>query len=148
MPVIVVGADTPLGPAIVEALLARDGEVRAFVTDRSVGETLKGRKVKVAVGDVSDASHVGAAATRCFTAVLLTDAASDARERSFLADSSAVTAAWVDAMREAEVRRVIWVGDGAPDSIPGVEYAAIDPAGAESAAIAAEVAALDEVAAL
>ena len=81
MPVIVIGADTPGGEEIVSRLLAREGQVRAFVTDRLVAERLKPLGVKVATGDVSDDSHVGAAATRCFSAVLLTAAASDDRER-------------------------------------------------------------------
>ena len=53
MPVIVIGADTILGDALIDALLTREGEVRAFVTDPDRGLALKGRGVKVATGDVS-----------------------------------------------------------------------------------------------
>ena len=148
MPVIVIGADTPLGGPIIDSLLSRDGEVRAFVTDAAAAERLKGRRVKVALGDVSDFGHVGAAATRCFTAVVVQAAASDDRERSFAADAPAVLTGWVDAIRDADVRRLIWVGADAPESVPTAEYAAIDPTGGDPAAIAAEVAALDEVASL
>ena len=71
MPVIVVGADTEIGLASIEGLLARQGEVRAFVTDPAVGASLKERRVKVALGDVSDPSHIEAAALHCFSAVLV-----------------------------------------------------------------------------
>lgn len=148
MPVIVIGADTHLGGPIIDSLLARDGEVRAFVTDAEVADRLKARRVKVALGDVSDFGHVGAAATRCFTAVVLSAAATDERERSFAADPQAMRSGWLGAIRDADVRRLIWVGADAPDSVANVEYAAVDPTDAEPAAIAAEVAALDEMAAL
>lgn len=148
MPVIVIGADSRLGGPIIESLLAREGEVRAFVTDKVAAERLKARRVKVALGDVSDAGHVGAAATRCFTAVIVQEAATDARDRSFAPDAAAVMGGWVEAMRDAGVRRVIWVGADAPITVPVTEYAAIDPTGGEPEAIAAQVAALDDVATL
>ena len=66
MPVIVIGADTPTGHAVVDALLPRRGEVRAFVSDPTEAAALKERGVKVAVGDVSDGSHIGGAATQGF----------------------------------------------------------------------------------
>ena len=113
MPVIVVGADTPTGRAIVEALIQPDREVRAFVSDIAVAEDLKRLGVKVALGDVSDPSHVGAACTSCFSAVLVTEAASDNRERSFARTADAVLDGWVEAVADAQVSRVIWVGEGA-----------------------------------
>ena len=58
MPVIVVGADTPVGLSIVSALIEPDREVRAFVTDAEVGVSLKARGVKVALGDVSTVSAI------------------------------------------------------------------------------------------
>lgn len=142
------GADTALGRTVVDALLSRDGEIRAFVSDESVGASLKEQKIKVALGDVSDASHVGAAATRCFTAVLMEAAAHDDRERAFGSDPTSVAQSWLDAIGEAGVRRLIWVGPNAPAVVPVPEYASIDPTGAESSAIGAEVAALDDLAAL
>jgi nucleoside-diphosphate-sugar epimerase len=126
MPVIVIGADTPGGEEIVTRLLAREGQVRAFVTDRSVAERLKPLGVKVATGDVSDDSHVGAAATRCFSAVLLTAAASDDRERSFATTPERVIEGWRNAMSEAGVRRAIWVS--ATDVAPNTpEHVVLDP---------------------
>jgi len=148
MPVIVIGADTPLGGSIIESLLSRDGEVRAFVTDQKSAERLKSQRVKVALGDVSDFGHVGAAATRCFTAVVLQAAATDERERAFATDAQAVMSGWIDAIGEANVRRLIWVGADAPESVAIAEYATIDPTNGDPAAIAAEVAALDELASL
>ena len=61
MPVIVVGADTDLGRAIVPALRPASGEIRLFASD---AEAVAGYRsfAKVAVGDVSDGTHVGGAA--------------------------------------------------------------------------------------
>ncbi|HSJ27828.1 MAG TPA: NAD(P)H-binding protein [Acidimicrobiia bacterium] len=142
MPVIVVGADTPLGRRIVDALYEPDREIRAFVSDVGTAEELRTMGVKVALGDVSDASHVSGAALRCFSAVLVTEAASDARERSFARSVDAVLDGWVEAVSEAGVTRVIWVGEGERD-VPGTEWVSVD-ASAEDAA--ARVVALDDVA--
>ena len=83
MPVIVIGADTTLGAEITNGLVPRDGEVRAFVTDPEAARALRDLGIKVAVGDVSDGSHVGGAALNCFCAILIADATSDDRERAF-----------------------------------------------------------------
>ena len=124
MPVIVVGADTETGRSIVERLVEPDREVRAFVSDITVAEELRKRGVKVALGDVSDPSHIEGACTRCFSAVLVTEAAFDERERSFARTPEAVLQGWVEAVRAASVTRVIWVGHGAM-AIDGVEWAAV-----------------------
>lgn len=142
MPVIVVGADTGVGRAIVDALVEPDREVRAFVSDLDVAEVLRGQGVKVALGDVSDPSHVGGACTRCFSAVLVTEAASDDRERSFAKTPGAVLAGWVEAVRDAQVTRVIWVGEGAIP-VPGLETATV---GLSETDIPARVAELDDAA--
>ena len=118
MPVIVVGADTPSGEAVIDALLPRDGEVRAFVTDADVGAHLKSRQVKVATGDVSDGSHIGGAAMRSFCAIAATEAAHDERERSFAGTPDAVVAAWAEGLRDAGVSRVIVLDDGSCDVAP------------------------------
>jgi uncharacterized protein YbjT (DUF2867 family) len=144
VPVIVVGADTRSGRSIIEALLEPDREVRAFVSDVGVADELKRLGAKVALGDVSDPSHVGGACTRCFSAVLVTEAAFDQRERSFAQTPNAVLRGWVDAVLEAQVRRVIWVGEGALPT-PGTEAAVV---GADVDELAATVAALDDAAAL
>jgi len=144
VPVIVVGADTVVGRAIIGALIEPEREVRAFVSDVGTAEDLRRLGVKVALGDVSDPSHIGGACTRCFSAVLVTEAASDDRERSFARTPDAVLAGWVDAVRQARVRRVIWVGEGGR-AIPGVESATVPRSEPD---IASRVAALDDAAEL
>lgn len=125
MPAIVIGADTEIGRAIVDALIEPDREVRAFVSDITSAEELRKAGVKVALGDVSDPSHIEGACTRCFSAILVTEAAFDGRERSFARTPEAVLRGWVDAARGAAVSRVIWVGEGAV-AIDGLEWAAVD----------------------
>ncbi len=144
MPVIVVGADTPTGAAILDALLEPDREVRAFVSDAATAEALRVRGVKVALGDVSDASHVAGACTRCFSAVLVTEAATDGRERSFARTREAVLDAWAEAVADAGVRRVIWVGEGARE-VKAPESAVVPSTDPD---IPGRVAALDDAASL
>lgn len=144
MPVIVVGADTGNGRAIVEALVEPDREVRAFVSDIGAAEELRTMGVKVALGDVSDPSHVGGACTRCFTAVLVTEAATDGRERSFADGPDEVLAGWAEAVGDAGVTRVIWVGDGSYPS-PTAESATVALSEPD---IATKVFALDDAASL
>ena len=45
MPIIVIGADSPAGTAVIGRLESRAGEVRAFVTDPGTGLDLKARPV-------------------------------------------------------------------------------------------------------
>ena len=117
MPVIVVGADTAPGRAVVAELEDPRREIRVFVSDEDQAVFFRDRGLKVALGDVSDESHVEAAATRCFTAVLISEAASDARERSFADSPETVLEGWARAVGNAAVRRVIWVVEtDAPDS--------------------------------
>ena len=113
MPVIVVGADTEIGGAIAAALVDIAAELRVFVTDPHAGESLRAMGAKVAVGDLSDAVSVGDASYRTFCAILLSEAATDARERSFAADPQKVVAAWTTALLQAGTHRAIWVGDTA-----------------------------------
>ena len=147
MPVTIIGADTKVGGAVVEALLPRQGEVRVFVTDPDAAADIRSRGAKVALGDVSDGSHIGAAALSAFDAVLIAEAATDGRERSFAADETAVFAEWAAALSEAGVQRAIWVSDdGIPDPIATAvsEAASVNTAGRDPSAIATEVAELDE----
>lgn len=149
MPVIVVGADTPMGETIMDALLPRDGEVRAFVTSERVAADLKARGVKVAIGDVSDGSHVGGAALNAFCAVLVEAAAADSRERSFAADADEVAAAWIEGLNDAAVTRAIFVGSDPPDAARlKAEFAVVDPAGLSPTEVAARVAELEDAAEL
>ncbi len=153
MPVIVIGADTGPGAAAIDALLPRPGEVRAFVTDPVSAAELKERGVKVALGDVSDGSHVGGAALGAFSAVLIPDCALDDRERSFAEDPAALVEAWAEAIIEAGVQRVIWLEHPSiPD--PGaafpspIEFTAVATTDRPVEEVAADVTRLDDAASL
>lgn len=145
MPVIVIGADTTTGLGITEKLLTTAGEVRAFVTDPAAAGALKARGVKAALGDVSDASHVAGAAAGCFAAVLVTEAACDARERAFAADSASVLAGWTAALEASSVRRAIWVAgaEATPPKESRPEHAVVPTEGRPIADVVAEVARLE-----
>jgi len=132
MPVIVIGADSPNGAAVVDALLPRQGEVRVFVTDEGAARDLRGRGAKVAVGDVSDGSHVAGAALNAFCAVVMADAAADDRIRSFADDPAGVLDAWAEGISDAGVRRVIFV-PGSEVRDPGLSLLSAAP---EFAAVA------------
>jgi putative NADH-flavin reductase len=131
MPVIVIGADTPTGGAIVEGLVEPGREIRAFVTDVAAAETLKRIGVKVAIGDISDETHIEGSATRCFSAVLIGEAATDARERSFADDPESVHEAWSRGISAAGVTRAIWVIDGEPPGSMVDEVAVVSPGEAD-----------------
>ncbi|MGH8913147.1 MAG: NAD(P)H-binding protein [Acidimicrobiia bacterium] len=127
MPVIVVGADTRDGRAIVQGLIEPGREVRAFVTDIDVGTEMRRAGVKVAFGDVSDDSHVQGASMNCFTAVLVTEAAGDDRERSFATSEDKVLQGWAEAVSASGVNRVIWVCEGDVPTTTAREWAKVSP---------------------
>lgn len=144
MPVIIVGADTAIGARIVESMVEPGREVRAFVSDVTHAEKLKKIGVKVALGDVSDPSHVGGACTHCFSVVLITEAAADGRDRAFASDVQTVLDGWAEAARDADVSRVIWVTDREQlPPINGVETAVVHPGAPDPVA---EVVRLDDAA--
>ncbi len=128
MPVIIVGADTESGAAISDRLFDNQREIRVFVTDEATGLRMKDRGFKVAIGDVSDESHVEAAATRCFSAVLIGEAASDDRERAFADSPETVMQGWANAVGNSRVTRVIWVIEGEAPETRTDEVARVDPA--------------------
>lgn len=146
MPVLVIGADHPLGETIAAHLAAPDREVRAFVSSVDVVPRLRERGVKVAVGDLSDEGHIGAACTHCFTAVMVEPALGDGRELAF-ATAERAAQGWAAAAAEARITRVIWVGDN-PPILATPQSAVVSPNGRTSAEIAEEVAYLDDVAVL
>lgn len=143
MPVIVVGADTPIGTLVATAFANRKAEVRAFVSDPVAAARLRDLGIKVAVGDVSDGSHVGGAAHGCFSAVLLTEAASDDRERSFADGPDEIVAAWDGAIAEAGVTRAIWVGRS-PAASSAPETVALDPHGRPPREIVDDIVDIDD----
>jgi putative NADH-flavin reductase len=146
MPAIVIGADTPTGGAIVAALLAHGGEIRSFVTDPVAAGSLKAQGVKVAVGDLSDGSHIGAAAYTAFTAVLIEEAAGDGRSLAFATSPTRVVEVWAAALRTAGVQRAIWVGGPAGSVVEGSapEVAVVNPVGRTTKHVAQEVADLND----
>jgi len=127
VPVIVVGADTSAGQAILQRLQKPEREVRAFVSDERVGAQLKKSGFKVALGDVSDESHIETASTRCFSAILIAEAAMDDRERSFAGTVDEVLGGWARAVVNSEVTRVIWVSQADHPRTPTREVARVDP---------------------
>lgn len=120
------GADTPAGEAIVAEVAEPDREVRAFVSDPSAGARLKEAGVKVALGDISDESHVSSACLRCHTAVLVCEATRDGREISFAETTDEVMRSWAQAVSEAGVQRVIWVADHTVPAVATPEQATVD----------------------
>jgi len=61
MPVVVTGADQPLGRAVVLELADRGGDVRATVRSRAAAGALRAVGIRVFVGDLSDPLRLGAA---------------------------------------------------------------------------------------
>lgn len=147
MPVIVIGADTPLGRATMDELLPRSSEVRAFVTSPEAANTLRSQGVKVALGDISDGSHVGGAALNAYCAVLIAEAAYDDRDRAFADTPQAVIRTWVDGLNDAAITRAIFVGDP-PEAatLAGLqaELAVVTTEARPAAEVAAEVSRLED----
>lgn len=139
MPVIVVGADTDIGERILDGLHDPEREIRVFVSDESRGLQMRERGYKVALGDVSDESHVEAAATRCFSAVLVAEAARDTRERSFADDPATVLRGWANAVRNSQVSRVIWVIEEEHPPTAVGEVAAVRPDDPDLADVVADL---------
>lgn len=150
MPVIVVGADAEPGGEITRRLLAGGGEVRAFITDPGAAEPLRRNGARVAVGDVTDASHLAGAAAGSFAAVLVTRAAVDPRERAFATDAAEVLGGWVAAVRRAGVRRVIWVAhpECDPPHAGTPEQAVVRTGDRPATDVVADVLRLEEIAEL
>ncbi len=72
MPVVVSGADQPLGRAVALALAASDAvDVRATVLDRAAVAELAGRGVRAAVCDVTDEYRFGAVLANAHTLIHL-----------------------------------------------------------------------------
>ncbi len=128
-----------------ERLLDPDREVRVFVTDPDVADEWRRVGAKVALGDVSDDSHVASACLNCFSVVLVGRAARDERLRSFADSDEAVFQGWARAVTTAGVKRVIWVLESEPPEVRGPEVVVVDPSTAD---LPGHVFRLDEAAAL
>jgi putative NADH-flavin reductase len=146
MPVLVVGADHPLGETIARRLAQPDREVRAFVSSTKIGAQLRTIGIKVAVGDLSDEGHIAAAASRCFAVVLVEAALTDGRDLAFATTSSA-RLGWARAVGAAGVARALWVGED-PPFIEVAEVGTVVTGARAHPDIADEVARLDDLAAL
>ncbi|MGQ0848613.1 MAG: NAD(P)H-binding protein [Actinomycetota bacterium] len=146
MPVMVVGADHPIGEAIVNRLLGPGREVRGFVSSPEIGARLKMAGVKVAVGDLSDEGHLGAACASCFAVVLVAPALVDGRDLAFAAPEAAARA-WALAAVAANVKRAIWVGAD-PPPLRTPEVAVVATERLTPAEVADRVAILDDLATL
>ncbi len=148
MPVLVIGADTDLGHAIVPALQPASGEIRLFASD---ADAVAGYRsfAKVAIGDISDGTHVGGAAIGAFCAIVIAAAAHDERERYFARDTAELFGQWADGLADANIGRVIVVGS--PEELPdtprldqiGAEYVFVSTVGRETDAIVTEVTAAE-----
>ena len=153
MPVLVVGADTELGHAIVPALQPASGEIRLFASDPKAVAGYRSF-AKVAVGDISDGTHVGGAAIGAFCAIVITAAAHDERERHFAHNTEELFKQWAEGLADAGISRVIVVGsrDGLPDRVHldaiGAEYSLIDTTGVAPAEVIAAVVAAESAARL
>ncbi|MDF2730064.1 MAG: hypothetical protein K0T01_1851, partial [Acidimicrobiia bacterium] len=110
-------------------------------SDPIVGAELREIGVKVALGDVSDDSHIQGSCTNCFTAVLVTEAARDGRERAFAANERQVLEGWASAAAASGVTRVIWIHEGEPPPVRVREVRTVSP---EHTDLVGEVAALDD----
>jgi uncharacterized protein YbjT (DUF2867 family) len=72
MPVVITGADRPLGRALALALVERGvPDVRAVVRERGAAAALRAAGVRVSVGDLSDPLRLGAALEGAHTVVHL-----------------------------------------------------------------------------
>lgn len=104
MPVVVTGADLPLGCALVLALAeAGVPDLRAVVRDPRAAAPLRAAGVRVAAGDLSDPLRLGAVLEDAYTVVHLDvgpDGTGDPRE----------TWAWLlEAAEDTGLRRVVTV---------------------------------------
>ena len=147
MPVIVIGADTDLGHAIVPALRPASGEIRVFASSAEAVARYR-PVIKAAVGDISDGTHVGGAAIGAFCAIVIAAAAYDDRERYFAETPQALFEQWASGLADAGISRVIVVG--ADPEVPehrldriGAEYIRIQTEGRDLTSIADLVAAAE-----
>jgi len=71
MPVVVTGADTPIGALVIDALCGQGLDLRATVDDRSLVADLVARGVKTAVSDLIDTERFGAVLEDAHTVIHL-----------------------------------------------------------------------------
>ncbi|GCD95087.1 NAD(P)H-binding protein [Embleya hyalina] len=127
MPVVVTGADQPLGRAVALELALSGGEVRATVRDRTAAGALRAAGVRVAVSDLSDPLRLGAVLAGAHT-VLHLDRGPDGR------GSPADTWEWfLEAVEGTDVQRIVTVlPQPPPASLPGEYELIVRPFPAEA----------------
>jgi uncharacterized protein YbjT (DUF2867 family) len=131
VPVVVTGADEPLGAAVVEALLAAGApEVRATVSTRAAVRPLVERGVRTAVSDLVDPERLGAVLAGAHTVVHLAGPVP-------LATLGLV----LDAAQDSGLRRLVTVGAGPPAALvvpDGLELVLLDGSDLVAAAVQAD----------
>ncbi|WP_406282519.1 NAD(P)H-binding protein [Embleya sp. NBC_00896] len=111
MPVVVTGADQPLGRAVALELAAMGGEVRATVRTRAAVGALRAAGIRVAVSDLSDPQRLGAVLEGAHT-VLHLDRGPEGL------DSPGDTWEWLlEAAEGTDVHRIVTVLPQAPSRI-------------------------------
>ena len=109
----VMGASGNTGRVTAEALLARGEKVRVVGRDERKLATLVARGAEAAVGDASDASFLARAFTGAETAYTLIPP--DVRAPDFRAHQDRIGEATVQALRQAGVRRVVFLSSVGAD---------------------------------
>ncbi len=126
MPVVVTGADGPIGRALIPMLIERGSEVRAHVPERRVAEALRRPGVKVAVGEPTDAELLTTVMSDAHTVCHLpAPAVSDSSGEEAVLDAARSA---LEAAREAGVSRVLFVSW--PGASAGAANAILRVAGA------------------
>lgn len=109
----VLGASGNTGRVVAEALLGRGEQVRAVGRDAAKLEPLRARGAEVAVGDAADASFLARAFAGAETAYTLIPP--DPRATDFRAHQDRVGEATVKALRQAGVKRVVFLSSVGAD---------------------------------
>lgn len=149
MPVIIIGADSAIGHALIPALRPDASELRLFASDAAAVAEYRDF-AKVAIGDISDGTHIGGAAIGAFCAVVIATAAHDERDRYFAPTTGALFAQWADGLADAGVQRVIVIGTGNeipdPDPLRTIvdDYHHAETSGRELPAVINEVLAIEK----
>lgn len=109
MPVVVTGADTPVGRALVPLLRERGSEVRATVRDTDAADPLRGLGAKVAADATSDPDTLRAVLDEAHTVCLPSEdlflRSGDSYEESIVESTRTV----LRVARKAKVTRVLFV---------------------------------------
>lgn len=106
MPVVLIGADAPVGSALVPRLIAKGSEVRAVVSGQAVADRLRELGAKVAVGDATNPDLLPAVLRDAHTVCHLVDGLF-LGEEEYLPVIAGTTEAAVEAAQEAGVTRLI-----------------------------------------